>query len=132
MRKLICLMAVCLLMTSMLLGVFAREDVQSMVDGLPAVEEFRAMDADAQLEAYHKTQAAYDAYMALSEAERGEISGAEEAFGALFDHFNSLVMPIDAPEAPAAGKDRTETLLSGVLVLAVVIGILRILNRKKK
>ena len=56
MRKLICLMAVCLLMAAMPLGVFAREDVQSMVDGLPAVEEFRAMDADAQLEAYHKTQ----------------------------------------------------------------------------
>ena len=132
MRKLICLMAVCLLMAALPLGAFAREDVQSMVDGLPAVEEFQSMDADAQLEAYHKTQAAYDAYMALSEAERGEISGAEETFEALFGHFNSLVMPIDTPEAPAAQKDRTETLLSGVVVLAVVIGILRILNRKKK
>lgn len=132
MRKLICLMAVCLLMAAMTLGVFAQETVQSMIDGLPMVEEFQTMDSDAQLEVYHKTQAAYDAYMALSEAERGEISGAEEIFGALFDHFNSLVMPIDTPEAPAAGKDRTETLLSGMLALIVVIGILRILNRKKK
>ena len=102
MRKLICLMAVCLLMAAMTLGVFAQETVQSMIDGLPMVEEFQTMDSDAQLEVYHKTQAAYDAYMALSEAERGEISGAEEIFGALFDHFNSLVMPIDTPEAPAA------------------------------
>ena len=132
MRKLFCLLTACLLVSAMTFNVFAENTVQSMIDALPTVEEFKAMDPDTRLEAYNKTQAAYDAYMALSEAERGEISGAEETFEALFGHFNSLVMPIDTPEAPAAQKDRTETLLSGVVVLAVVIGILRILNRKKK
>ena len=89
MRKLICLLAVCLLavcllMTAMCMNVLAEETVQSMIEGLPTVEQFRAMDADAQLEAYHKTQAAYDAYMALAEDEKAEVEGAEETFEALF------------------------------------------------
>lgn len=138
MRKLICLLVACLLIAAMSLHVFAENTVQSMIDGLPTVEEFQVMDSDAQLEAYNRTQAAYDAYMALSEAERVEISGGEEIFETLFNHFNSLIMPIETmaeqevPAAPAVEKDRTGTILSGVMILGVVILILRILNKKGK
>ena len=134
MRKIICLMAVCLLLSVMTPIVSAKADVRSMLDELPTVEEFQAMDSDARQEAYNRTQAAYDAYMALGEAERKEIAGGEETFAELFGYFNSQVMPIEAEavqNTSAPGKDRTETLLSGVLVLAVVVLVLRILNRKR-
>lgn len=138
MKKMICLLAACLLIAAMSVNVFADNTVQSMIDGLPTVEEFQTMDSDAQLEAYNKTQAAYDAYMALSEAEQAEISGGEAVFETLFAHFNALIMPLDAaaeqeiPAAPAGENDRTETLLAGVATLAVVIVVLRILNKKKQ
>ena len=134
MKRIFCVLAVCMLMAAMTVHVWADTSVQSMISGLPTVEEFRNMDSEARLEAYNRTQAAYDAYMALSEEARAEISGAEEVFEALFGHFNSLVMPIEAAEqeAPAAEKDRTATVLSGAATLAVVIVILRFLNRKKK
>jgi hypothetical protein len=43
-------------------SVFADGDVAAMLETLPTVEQFQAMDADAQLEAYNQVQAAYDAY----------------------------------------------------------------------
>lgn len=135
MKKMICLLAACLLAAAMSLNVFADNRVQSMIDELPTVEAFQTMDADARLDAYNRTQAAYDAYMALSGAERAEISGAEEIFEDLFGYFNSQIMPIEEEmeqARPEVEKDRRETLLSGAAVLAVVIVILRILNRKKQ
>ena len=139
MKKLTYLMLALMLLTLPVTAMAAEtvDSVQSMMEALPTVEEFQAMDSEAQLEAYNQTQFAYDAYMALNQEDREAISGAEETFEALFAHFNSMIMPLDpvaepvAPEAPAPEKDRTETLLSGVLVLAVVIGILRTLNKKK-
>ena len=68
--------------------------VRRQVEELPTVEEFQAMDEEARLEAYNRTQAAYDAYMALSEAQRQQIEGAEEIFASLFDYFNAQVMPL--------------------------------------
>mgnify|MGYP003313001514 CR=1 FL=1 len=47
-----------------------------------------------QLDAYNRTQAAYDAYMSLSEREQQELEGAEETFEALFTHFNGQIMPL--------------------------------------
>ena len=134
MKKLLCLAAACLLMAAMTVTAWADPSVQSMIDGLPTVEDFKAMDSHAQLEAYNRTQAAYDAYMALGEGERAEITGAEEVFGSLFGHFNSMVMPLEAPEqeAPVPEKDRRETLLSGAATLGLVILVLRMLNRKKQ
>ena len=132
MKRMICLLAVCLMLAVMPVGVFEDGDVAAMLETLPTVEQFQAMDADAQLEAYNQVQAAYDAYMALGEEEKAAMEGAEESFEELFAHFNSLVMPLDQEaEAPAAQKDRTGTLLSGVAVLAVVILVLRFLGRKK-
>ena len=129
MRKLVCLLAVGLLMAAMTVSVWADASLQSMIDGLPTVEEFQTMDSDAQLEAYNKTQAAYDAYMALSEAERSEIPGAEETFEALFGHFNSLLMPVETePEGNTIGE---ELLVIAVTVAVLVAGYV-ILGKRKR
>ena len=77
--------------------------VAALMAELPTVEEFAAMDPDMQLESYNKTQAAYDAWMALSEEEKAQIPGAEDTFEALFTYFNAQVMPIDQAEAPQEG-----------------------------
>jgi hypothetical protein len=70
MKKWICFLTVCLLLAVLPVSALADTEVAAMVEALPTVEQFQAMDADAQLEAYNRTQAAYDAYMALSEEEK--------------------------------------------------------------
>ena len=69
MKKIISFLAVCLLLAAMTMGASANADVSAMIRQLPTVETFQAMDADAQLEAYNQVQAAYDAYMTLTERE---------------------------------------------------------------
>ena len=86
-------------------------DVQSMVDELPAVDILQEMDMDSQREIYNKTQAAYDAYMALSDGEKAEIHGAEETFEALFGYFNTLVAPAEAAE-PGTGSNILSTVIA--------------------
>ena len=136
MRKLICLLSAVLLIAALAVNAFADSTVQSMIKGLPTVEEFQIMDSDAQLEAYNQTQMAYDAYMALSEAERSEIPGAEQVFEALFGHFNSMIMTVDTameaevPAAPAA-EDNGDLLIAG-LALVVSVVVLWCLNKKKQ
>ena len=136
MRKLICLLSVVVLIAALAVNAFADSTVQSMIEGLPAVEEFQIMDSDAQLEAYNQTQMAYDAYMALSEAERSEIPGAEQVFEALFGHFNSMIMTVDTameaevPAAPAA-EDNGDLLIAGLALLVSVV-VLWCLNKKKQ
>lgn len=60
---------------------------QALIDVLPTVEAVKAMDMDGQHTAYEQTQAAYDAYMALSETQRTLIVGVEK-MDALFGYFN--------------------------------------------
>ena len=129
MKKLICLLTVCLLLAVLPVGVLADTDVAAMVDALPSVEQFQAMDEDAQLEAYNRTQAAYDAYMALSDEEKAGIENAEETFEALFGYFNTLVAPA---EAPVESTDTASNLLS--TAIAAVVGILlaqKLITRRK-
>ena len=71
-----------------------REEILS----LPTVEEFQLLDSDGQLEAYNRTQSAYDAYMALTEVQKGQIGEAEAIFETLFAHYNSLIAPAEAEE----------------------------------
>lgn len=136
MRKIVCLLAVCLLMAAMAVTVWADPSVQSMIDGLPTVEEFQTMDSDAQLEAYNKTQAAYDAYMALSEAERAEISGGEAVFETLFSHFNSLVMPVEAESVAVAAEPAEDPMSEQLIVVLVTLAALAvgysILGKRKR
>ena len=61
-----------LLLLALPMQALAAENVQSMVDALPEVSVLQEMDMDRQREVYDRTQAAYDAYMALSEEEKAE------------------------------------------------------------
>ena len=98
MRKIICLL-MAMLLAVMPLSAGAEEDLQSVINGLPTVEEFQAMSQEEQLDAYNRTQYAYDAYMALSSAEeKAALEGAEEKFEELFSYFNTLVIPVENGE----------------------------------
>lgn len=134
MKKLICFLAVCLLAAVLPVNVLADTDVAAMVDALPTVEEFRAMDEDARLEAYNRTQAAYDAYMALPEEEKANMEKAEETFASLFGYFNTLVAP--AEEEPVSAESGNNVILPVFAAIAAVIGIFlawkRIIRRKMK
>ena len=137
MKKIISFLAVCLLMAAMCMNVLAEETVQSMIDGLPTVEQFQAMDTDAQLEAYNKTQAAYDAYMALSQEDRAEFAGAEETFETLFAHFNSLVMPVEEmpeevqEEEAKTPQERIGTIAMTVAAFVVGFGLVNVMKNRK-
>ena len=133
MKKIISFLAVCMLLAAMTMGVSANADVSAMIRQLPTVEAFQAMDADAQLEAYNQVQAAYDAYMALSEEERSAISGAEETFETLFAHFNSLVMPVEEvqEEESQSLQERIGTIAMTVAAFAVGFGIMNLKKNRK-
>ena len=67
--------------------------VRNLVEKLPSVEEFAAMDDDGKLAAYTATQSAYDAYMALTAKQQKQLSDASAVFEALFQYFNAQIMP---------------------------------------
>lgn len=75
-------------------------DVRQQLLALPSVEEFAQLPLEGQQEAYETTQQVYEAYMALTEEQRRQITEAEDIFDALFSHFNAQVQPIveTAPE----------------------------------
>ena len=132
MKRMTCLLTICLLLAAMCMNVLAEETVQSMIEALPTVEQFQAMDAEAQLEAYNKTQAAYDAYIALSQEDRAAIAGAEETFEILFAHFNSLVMPVKEvqEEEIKSPLERIGTIAVTVVAFAVGFGVMHKKIRK--
>ena len=133
MKKIISFLAVCLLLAAMTMGVSANADVSAMIQQLPTVETFQTLDADAQLEAYNQVQAAYDAYMALTEEERSAISGAEETFEALFAHFNSLVMPVEEvqEEETKSTEERIGTIVTYVAAFAVGFAAMNLAKKRK-
>ena len=133
MKKMICLLAVCLLLAVMSVGVSANADVSAMMQQLPTVEAFQTMDADAQLEAYNQVQAAYDAYMALSEEEKAAMEGAEETFETLFAHFNSLVMPVEAVqvEETKSTEERIGTIAVTVVAFAAGFAAMNLMKKRK-
>lgn len=125
MKKIIALLLILLVLPLSALAA----DVASMIEELPAVDVLQEMDIDAQRAVYDKTQAAYDAYMALSEEEKAELVNAEETFEALFGHFNTLVSPA---EDAAEGSETSSSLLS--TALAAIIGIFlaqKIITKRK-
>lgn len=106
-----------LLLVLLPMQTMAVEEAKSMLDALPAVSILQEMDMDRQREIYDQTQAAYEAYMALPEEERAEILNAEETFGELFGHFNTLVMPVEEAESSDASNLAST-------ILAALIGLL--------
>ncbi len=127
MKQIVVLLLVLLVLPMQAMAV----NVQSMIDELPMVEEFRAMDNQAQNEAYSKTQAAYDAYMALSAEEKARVEGAEETFEALFGYFNTLVTPAEEPVQEAESSSASN-LVSTILAALVGIFLAKKLVTKRK
>lgn len=82
------------------------EDVQALIGALPAAEDIRAMDTDGRQTAYSQTQTAYGAYMALSEEQRGLVTGAG-VFEELFAFFSGQVVPLAEGNTNANGLDVT-------------------------
>ena len=113
------------------------QDVKAMVAQLPDLDTLKAMTLEQQQEVYTQTQAAYDAYQALSQEEKAGVEGAEDTFQALFDHFNSLVMPLEAttaPEEPAEEKKEGMPWAVTAFVLALITTFLQnkfVFNRKR-
>ena len=127
MKKIIALLLLLLALPMQAMGA----DVLSLIEELPTVEEFQAMDTQAQNEAYNKTQAAYDAYMALPEEEKAQAEGAEERFEALFGYFNTLVMPAEEL-AEEAENSNASNIVSTILAALVGIFLAQKLVTKRK
>ena len=82
-----------------LLGCGGKEDpaveaVRRQLSALHTSEQFRSMDEAERLDAYNRTQTAYDAYMALSEGQKQQLPEAEAIFEDLFTYFNNQIMPL--------------------------------------
>ena len=77
--------------------------VAALIEALPSVEELEGMTEEEQLAAYEQIQGAFDAYDALPEEQKLLISGAEEAFEALFAYFNNQVEPVAIHKHPVCG-----------------------------
>ena len=69
--------------------------VQDMIDALPTAGELSGMSEDGQNGVYHALQAACDAYEALTDGQKEEITGAE-IFDSLFAFFNGMVNLLEA------------------------------------
>ena len=68
-----------------------------MIDALPTAEELSGMSGEEQNEVYNAQQAAYDAYEALTNEKKEEITGAE-IFDSLFAFFDGMVNLLDMQE----------------------------------
>ena len=68
--------------------------VQAQIDALPSLEDIQAMSPEEQQKAHEKVQAAYDAYNALTDEQKAQITGAE-IFESLFAFFNGLTNTIE-------------------------------------
>ena len=68
--------------------------VQALIDALPDADELDDMNADELDAAYADTQAAYEAYDALTAAQQALLTGAD-CFEALFGWFNAQVAPLE-------------------------------------
>ena len=130
MKKVLCLL---LLLPLLILPVTAEETVDgvgSMIENLPTVEEFKAMSREEQVDAYNRTQYAYEAYMALPTAEEKQaLAGAEEKFDALFSHFNTLIMPIENGEE--TGKKINNQFVWVVLAALAAVALTPQLQKKR-
>lgn len=69
-------------------------DVQKLIDELPTADELAAMSLEEQQAVYTKLQTAYEAYNALTDEQKAEVTG-EEIFDSLFDVFNGMVNTLE-------------------------------------
>ena len=94
------------------------KQVQDMIDALPTVEELKAMDTEEQSAVYTDLQAAYDAYEALTDDEKQEVTGAD-IMDDLFDVFNGMTNALaDSAFNITGGTANTDyTYSNGVLTV---------------
>ena len=64
--------------------------VQALIDALPTADELAAMSSEEQQTVYEDLQTAYEAYNALTDEQKTEVTGAE-IFDSLFEVFNSMI-----------------------------------------
>lgn len=72
----------------------AADDVAAMIDALPSLEEIQTKPLEEQSADYNQVQAAYDAYAKLTENQKALLPETEDVFGAYFDYFNGLTVPV--------------------------------------
>ena len=127
MRKLAGILLCILLLLSQIPTVFGAETLEQQIAALPSVEEFKAMSQEEQVDAYNRTQYAYEAYMALPTAEEKQaLAGAEEKFDALFSYFNTLIMPIENGEASGkVSNNQFAWIIPAAFTAAILIPQLR-------
>lgn len=95
MKKLVFFLCFALLLTGCAQKADAAvEAVREQINSLPTVEEFKQLSPEEQTERYNRTQRAYEAYTALTQAQRQQIPEAEAIFEALFSWFNAQVQPL--------------------------------------
>ena len=86
------------------------EKVQELIDALPATDKLTAMTKDEQNAVYADLQAAYEAYEALTDEQKTEVTGTE-LFQSLFDYFNGMVNTLAAENGvkylDASGTEQT-------------------------
>ena len=80
--------------------------VQAQINALPTADELGNMTEEEQQAAYEKLQAAYDAYNALTDEQKAEITGAE-IFDSLFAVFNGMVNTLAEEEFPSLTPGET-------------------------
>ena len=125
------LIAVCLLLAVIPFRVLGEESLRSMIEGLPTVEAFQSMTKEEQVDAYNRTQYAYEAYMALPTAEeKAALEGAEQKFDALFSHFNTMIMPLE-PEAET-GKVSYNQFVWVVLLAVTAVPVVSMMRKKRR
>ena len=85
-------------------------DVQKLIDALPTAKELAAMSLEEQNAVYADLQAAYEAYEALTDEQKTEVTGTE-LFESLFDYFNGMVNTLAAENGvkylDASGTEQT-------------------------
>ena len=125
------LIAVCLLLAVIPFRVLGEESIRSMIEGLPTVEAFQSMTREEQVDAYNRTQYAYEAYMALPTAEeKADLEGAEEKFDALFSHFNTMIMPLEPEEE--TGKVSYNQFIWVVLLAVTAVPVVSMMRKRRR
>ena len=125
------LIAVCLLLAMIPFRVLGEESIRSMIEGLPTVEAFQSMTKEEQVDAYNRTQYAYEAYMALPTAEeKAALEGAEEKFDALFSHFNTMIMPLEPEEE--TGKVSYNQFIWVALLAVTAVPVVSMMGKKRR
>ena len=82
----------------------AVRDVQAQINALPTAESLAAMSPAERQAACDQTRVAYDAYTALTEEQKEQITGAD-AFDALFAAFDRLTEAADAVALEGNGTE---------------------------